>query len=312
MTHKGIVSSLVISIFSIIIIFTVYWMDSSRSLWHISLITGIAILIYYVNTRFYRKANVRLNDGTVYKRVKPFKVKKRYFLWIVCIAIFIETIITFSIFKLNYNTENQERIDEALKEIPIVESVLHVGMLAPIVEEVIFRGLLYMVCSGFIILLVNRFNQNIIKKRIDRISAITFIIVSSVSFGIPHVIRAGDFENLAPYVISGFILSVLYVITKTIYVPILLHMIVNIISTFGTSYRAGIIDINISYGIAVFVFIYIILGLWIWGMLHNKGFNAIRDEIDKEYPTSGLKRRTAARKQIQALFRYVKGQMIVK
>lgn len=169
-----------------------------------------------------------------------------------------------------------------------------------------------MVCSGMILLIISRMNRVITKPKLDRITGITFIVLSSVSFGIPHVIRAGDFENLAPYVLSGFVLSVLYVVTKTLYVPILLHMINNIISTFGSSYRAGIINIDLAYGLAVFVFLYIIVGLITWGFIHNKRVNAISDEINKEYKALGLKRSAAAKRQINAFFTYVKGQMIVK
>ena len=312
MRLQGIKRSIIMSVISIVILLSIYWMNGATSMWHISIITVIGLLLYYVNTRSYQKAEVNLTNGTTYRRLKPFKIKKRYILWIVCVAILTESIITFSILKLSYHTENQERINESLKDTPIMESIIRFGILSPIVEEIIFRGLLYMVCSGIIILLFNRFFKNAGRQHIDKTTGIIFVVISSVGFGVPHVIRAGDFENLAPYVISGFVLSVLYVATKTIYVPLLLHMIVNIISTFGSSYRAGIIDSNIAYSIAVFILLYVVIGFSVWILRHNKPITDLTEQVEADYRALGLKRSTAAKRQFIGFFRYVKGQMTVK
>ena len=80
---------------------------------------------------------------------------------------------------------------------------------APIVEELVFRkavhGILraYNVPTGFILL------------------------ISSVLFGLIHVISAGDFVYIFPYMFMGLVLGGLEVNTKNIYPSIIVHMINN-------------------------------------------------------------------------------------
>lgn len=169
-----------------------------------------------------------------------------------------------------------------------------------------------MICSGMVLMIFSQIKSMATKKKIDRITGLIFILISSVSFGIPHVIRAGDFENIATYVISGFVLSVLYVITKTLYVPILLHMLNNTVSTLISSYHDNIIDINMSTGIALLIASYSVGGLLFWFRKHGQRFEDSTSELKDEYQALGLKRSTIAKRQLNALFTYVKGQMIVK
>ncbi|MCD8875463.1 CPBP family intramembrane metalloprotease [Mammaliicoccus sciuri] len=312
MKKQGVKKSMIMSVISMVILFSIYWTNGATSIWHISVITVIGMLLYGVNKRSYQQAEVSLSNGTTYRRLKSFKIKKRYFLWIVSVTILIESIITISILKLNYQTENQERINQSLKDIPITEAIYRMGILSPIVEEIIFRGLLYMVCSGIVILVFNRFFKKAVRKHIDKTTGIIFVVISSVGFGVLHVIRAGDFENIAPYAIAGFVLSVLYVITKTIYVPILLHMIVNIISTFGSSYRVGIIDTNIAYSIVVFILLYSVIGFCVWILRHNKSITDFTEQVEADCKVLDLNRSAATKRQFIGFFRYVKGQMTVK
>lgn len=302
MRYKGIVSSMIISLISMIGIFTLYWYKNPISLWNISLITGIAILIFYVNTKVYQKVEVSLRSGITYKRLAPFKIKKRYCLWMACSSLCVKVIIS-GVLGLNDATENEQRADEIFKNMAVIDSIINMGILAPIVEEIIFRGLLYMICSGMILMIFSQIKSMATKNKIDRITGLFFILISSVLFGIPHVIRVGDFENLALYVISGFVLSVLYVITKTLYVPILLHVLNNTVST---------TDINIAYGIAILIASYSVGGLLLWFRKHGQRFEDTTTELKDEYQVLGLKRSTIAKRQLKAFFTYVKGQMVVK
>ncbi|HDK8090382.1 TPA: CPBP family intramembrane metalloprotease [Staphylococcus aureus] len=216
------------------------------------------------------------------------------------------------IFNLSNDTANQHRIDSAIKGMTVTDSIINIGVLSPIIEEIIFRGLFYMVCSGIVILVFNRFFKNAFKKHIDKTIGIIFVVISSIVFGMLHVIRAGDFENLAPYVLSGIIYSVLYLLTKTIYIPLLLHMLGNTISTFGSMYQAGIIGIDIAYDIAILVLLYFLIGLIVWGILHNKAFNDLSMRMQNEAKYLGLNKKTAAKRHILELTRYVKEEMTIK
>ncbi|WP_231403585.1 hypothetical protein, partial [Mammaliicoccus sciuri] len=70
-----------------------------------------------MNTKIYQKAEVSLSNGTTYRRLKPYRVKKRYYLWIVCTTILLRTCIT-GILNLPSDTANEHRIDEILKTNP--------------------------------------------------------------------------------------------------------------------------------------------------------------------------------------------------
>ncbi|HDK8090571.1 TPA: CPBP family intramembrane metalloprotease [Staphylococcus aureus] len=313
MRKQGIKKSMMMSVISMVILFSIYWTNGSTSIWHISIITVIGILLYGVNKRTYEQAEVSLSNGTTYRRLKPYRIKKRYYLWIVCTTILLRTCIT-GILNLPSDTANEQRIDEFLKNNPIIESIINIGLLSPIVEEVISRGLLYMVCSGIVILVFNRFFKHAGRKHINKTTGFIFVIISSITFGIPHVIRDGDYQNITPYIISGMVFSVLYVITKTIYVPILLHMLGNTMSTLSSLFKMGLIEINIANGIAVFLLLYPLIGLlvWVWNIKNDDELSKTSSTIDEEIKALGLNRSTATKRQFKAFLMYIKGQMTVK
>lgn len=254
-----------------------------------------------------------LSNGTTYRRLKPYRVKKRYYLWIVCTTILLEAMIT-GVFNVPKDTANEQRVDEFLNNNPIIESIINIGLLSPIIEEVIFRGLLYIVCSGIVILVFNRFFKHAERKHIDKTTGITFVIISCITFGLPHVIRDGDYQNITPYILSGIVFSVLYVITKTIYVPILLHMLGNTMSTLSSLFKMGLIEINIANGIAVFLLLYPLIGLLVcvWNIKNDDEFSKTSSAIDEEIKALGLNRSTATKRQFMAFLMYIKGQMSVK
>lgn len=81
-------------------------------------------------------------------------------------------------------------------------------VIAPITEEIVFRGLIF----GFIN---------------DKLGLATALIVSSVIFGLLH-----PGHHLSTAVI-GLVLALLYYRTKSIAVPIVFHMIWNALATYG-------------------------------------------------------------------------------
>lgn len=313
MSEQGVKKSIIMSVISMVILFSIYWASDSTSIGQISIITVIGMLLYGVNKRTYQQGEVSLSNGTTYKRLKPYRIKKRYYLWIVCSAILFEAMIT-GVFNVPKDTANEQRIDEFLNNNPITESIINIGVFGPIIEEIIFRGLLYMVCSGIVILVFNRFFKKSVRKHIDKTTGITFVIISSITFGIPHVIRDGDYQNITPYIISGMVFSVLYVITKTIYVPLLLHMIGNTMGTLSSLFKMGLIEINIANGIVVFLLLYFLIGLlvWVWYIKNDDELSKMSSAIDEEIKALGLNRSTATKRQFMAFLMYIKGQMTVK
>lgn len=90
-----------------------------------------------------------------------------------------------------------------------IPAFLASAILAPIIEEIVFRKCIF----GLI-------NNNYIA-----------IVISTLSFGLLHVIVGGDYIQSIPYLMSGFIYGIAYIrCKKNIWFLIFAHMLNNIIS----------------------------------------------------------------------------------
>ncbi|MFD1397699.1 CPBP family intramembrane glutamic endopeptidase [Kroppenstedtia eburnea] len=85
--------------------------------------------------------------------------------------------------------------------------VLMIGVIGPIAEEVLFRGVL----------------MGVLAKRVGVAAA---VFLSSAVFALSHV----DVAFLAPLFVMGLILGILYAYFKNLWVPILFHIVNNTVS----------------------------------------------------------------------------------
>lgn len=115
-----------------------------------------------------------------------------------------------------------------------VINILSIGILAPIAEEMVFRGLVY-------------------RRMRDYFSVPAAVILSAAAFGIYH----GNVVQAIYAGALGILLALLYERYKTIWAPILAHMAANIFSTIGN--MAGIVLEPESFtGIFVFFLIQVV------------------------------------------------------
>jgi CAAX protease family protein len=105
---------------------------------------------------------------------------------------------------------HQEDIAEALG--PIATQVLLIAILAPISEEICFRGMLF---GG-------------LRERLPRLAA---ALVTGVIFGGLHAFTG--ITAVPPLIVFGFLLSLLYEKTGSIVPGILLHMLNNSVALLG-------------------------------------------------------------------------------
>lgn len=119
------------------------------------------------------------------------------------------------------DTVNQESIAETLKY-PLL-SIPMIIFGAPLVEETIFRGVIFNACKNL--------------KLKNNLNIILGFILSSSLFGLIHVLSAflstGDVTELIlvfPYVAAGFVLTFLYYKTGNLFVPMLMHFLQNSIA----------------------------------------------------------------------------------
>lgn len=115
-------------------------------------------------------------------------------------------------------SQNQQAISETLKYPLLAIPMIVIG--APIVEEVIFRGVIF------------NFARNL--KLPHKLNIVLAFILSSSLFGLIHVFSAylisGDKTELIlgiPYIAAGFALTLVYYFSNNIFVPIITHCIQN-------------------------------------------------------------------------------------
>lgn len=115
----------------------------------------------------------------------------------------------------NQSSENQELIEAITASYPIL-MIFVSCVLAPVVEEILFRGIVF----GWIY----EWNPKMAH------------LISSFIFGFIHIMSAvltgniSEWVQIFSYCFMGFVLSYLYEKHNNIYVPILSHMMNNIIS----------------------------------------------------------------------------------
>lgn len=100
-------------------------------------------------------------------------------------------------------------MSEMITSTNTIIAILGVGIVGPIIEEVIFRGLIF--------------------KELEKMMPISLVIVvQGILFGIYHL-------NLVQFIYTtliGILLGVAYILTKSLWVPIFIHIVNNISALF--------------------------------------------------------------------------------
>lgn len=174
----------------------------------------IAIFMYRLLLRLYRHSEVIDN-----KYLKQRKVSWNYKVFI----LFLTYIVAESIkpYVRNGKPENQKVLDQADND--FIKTLIGSGFQAPIIEEIVFRGMLFLVIMAATSYL---FNKTTMKH--DIVGIAIFFVISSVIFGLVHVIAYDDYAHILPYVVSGAAFTFAFVVTRDIKVSIILHMLNNI------------------------------------------------------------------------------------
>ncbi|GAB4074109.1 CPBP family intramembrane metalloprotease [Barrientosiimonas marina] len=125
-----------------------------------------------------------------------------------CMAYFANTIasvIETTVFGINPSSQNTQQIMEITRTVPLFAVIT--ALVAPILEEIIFRKIIF---GG-------------LYKRMNFFFAAA---LSALIFGLIH----GEPEHILVYASMGFVFAFLYVQTKRIIVPIIVHMALNTLS----------------------------------------------------------------------------------
>lgn len=168
-------------------------------------VIGFVVLLFYLNS-------ILVND---YHEVKAKKINLFYALVIgyviVIFANFASNIIT-TLLGLTDDSINQTTIEDIIKSGYILPMIISTTIAAPFVEELIFRKSIF-----------GLFRNPYIG-----------LAVSSICFGLIHVIGGKDYINCIPYIIMGVGFGIVYIKNQLNIIPcILLHALVNGISILG-------------------------------------------------------------------------------
>lgn len=152
-------------------------------------------------------------------------------------------------------SKNQLAIENNVHKQGFVYSLTDIGIGTPIIEEIIYRGILLAVISSVIYLIFKD------KKYKNVLIAITFVSVSGVLFGFAHVKAQGDYQHIFTYLLSGLFYATVYIVTKNLLYPIILHMFNNIPSLLIFSEKIGVTEdtIMIAYFIVGLMFVIMII-----------------------------------------------------
>ncbi|WP_409335025.1 CPBP family intramembrane glutamic endopeptidase [Enterococcus mundtii] len=132
---------------------------------------------------------------------------------------------------LNQKMVDLRYLDNKALQIPLT---VHSIIFAPIVEEIIYRGLLLNAIMFF------GLKCNFQKKYL----LLAFLSLTSILFGLAHL--SDNFLTFVVFALSGLILAVLYLLSGRIIVPITVHFINNLVTSFGMDDRMKLAIIMIS------------------------------------------------------------------
>ncbi|RIM29766.1 CPBP family intramembrane metalloprotease [Staphylococcus cohnii] len=296
-------SLMIFNFISLILVFALYNIDNNNIV-YLFVTTIISIVLYKWNKKLSIKKKRELMRENTINHKPLIKLKKRYMVWVSSFTYLIYSMVRLMILP-EVDSKNQKAVNRYLDGNSWLESIGNVGILSPIVEEVIFRGLLLILISSIGLWIVSTFKNNL-TLNIRRYTSIIFIATSSLLFGVAHVVGGGDYNHIFPYLLSGFVFSTIYILTKTLYASIFVHMIGNTIAVM-VYYDEGIAVL-----IKFVVILYIIGGMFVWLKKHADAMSDETNEMEKELG-AGVKNNI---KVIKNVFiectKYVKKEMFSK
>lgn len=219
---------IVVAVTSLILLVT-YLLNDSTNIGFIAVYISIVICVYIALHRMSEKV-----EGNTYSFKDYFNVpqmKKRYIVYFSVLGYLTNNFLSMVYTKCFGLPNNEIRVQDKYDNQSTFEMELYGGIQAPIVEEIIFRGLLFLVIVSVFKVISDK------SKHVNAMNTI-FLVVSSGLFGLMHTVSWGkliktmtletDIKHVTPYLIAGVIYSSLYLITKTLCAPIMAHMLNNL------------------------------------------------------------------------------------
>lgn len=140
-------------------------------------------------------------------------------------------------------SENQNRLQLKESQMDLLTNIMSVSVTPAIIEEICFRGI---IC---VIIFISSCYLMKLNRNYKYLAIITFLLFSSALFGFLHVAKSYDFQNIGAYLVSGITFSFVFIITRDIKIPIIIHALGNL---FGVLYRNDLQYISVLIVIVLF------------------------------------------------------------
>lgn len=224
---------------------------------YINIGTILGVIIIFVLVKLIIKKQFKIPLKNELKRFSWFD-KLAFILVATGLNYYLEQLVAiFAKLNSNESSKNQQINNYKLEHNPLWYSLFDGTVNAPIIEEIMFRGIFYL----FLFVVFGFWNKG--RKRI--VVYVLFLIISSVYFGYKHVAIGGDYQYIYPYIVSGLVFSVVFLITKSVLYSLSVHAIGNFLSLLnnaqehGVSTVSGVIVSNIANIMLLYVVGYIVV-----------------------------------------------------
>ncbi|MDK9847697.1 CPBP family intramembrane metalloprotease [Staphylococcus equorum] len=218
-----------------------YHKDSNLNFWIFGIITSTIItLLAYKN--FYMLDNFRL------------ELNNKDFMNVIIGVLILKTGGWFISWLNNFDKPLNQKVWESIwktEKDHLHYYIVDSSIASPVIEEFIFRGLVFFAVYKSIQQLKRAKFWNFKDKTNNIITATIFLVISSLFFSSVHL--SNSFLTMLPYLFAGIVFGLFYIITKNLMITILIHAMNNF-TAFNRINETGTYKILISLLIFTFVF----------------------------------------------------------
>lgn len=206
---------------------TKFLVDNTQDITSDVILIIIVVVVYMIFVKYVKKQNLITP--------KYMKTENGNWLWkltLILLGLLVNLCLDSN---FNSNTENQKLVEKQNQHLDMYTQLVHVSLNAGIIEEICFRGLIFI----FIFTILNfLFNEK--KYNHDWLSLGLFVLISSLASGFAHVLRGEDWSHIWVYALTSFTFSLLFIFSKDIKTCMIYHVLTNAFTTFNHNHLSFI------------------------------------------------------------------------
>lgn len=223
--------------------------DAYKNSYAYLVMIGISVVSYTIFKKYVKRIGIIKN-----KYLTPKKISWQSKIGIITLALIIDMELSYP---FPTHTENQNKIESSQKDMSLITLLLDGSISPAIIEEICFRGILFIVIlasSSYLFKYKNCKN--------DWLGLLSFFAFSSIFFGFVHVAKGYDIQNIGGYLMSGFVFSFIYILTRDLKIPIMVHFLNNAIGILSRH--------NMNYLSILILYVLIFFGIYVLYIKRHK------------------------------------------